>query len=284
MKKIISIILIAIFCMTATFAYNPTSKDKQLLEKAEDTIYEIYEKRGIEKIEWLNKAINRALVKYKNNDRIVYILEEFQFFIEREILEPIEEEKYKTLELEWKSKEIELNKLRQKVVNKYINDIVWDKKIDPRCMEKYDIIDTIAREYNFPTAMIIATWKAEHSCKMENPKNGWWLFQITSQYFEPGEITDEELEKQVKWYIVFVRKKMERYIPAKKLDTSKYSLEYYNYNVYSVQYASKAYNGYSWEATSAMYTNGNLNSKLKYKKDWILTTFIKVLKRELENN
>ena len=51
MKKIISVLLIAIFSMTATFAYTPTSKDQQLLEKAEGVIYEIYEKKGIEKIE-----------------------------------------------------------------------------------------------------------------------------------------------------------------------------------------------------------------------------------------
>gem|GEM_PF-4571730 len=38
---------------------------------------------------------------------------------------------------------------------------------------------------------------------------------------------------------------MERYIPAKDVDEEKYAMEYNNYNIYSIQYASKGYNGYT---------------------------------------
>jgi len=280
MKKIILVVLIAMFSLTMTYAYNPTSKDEKLLEKAEDTIYEIYEKYGIDKIKWLDKAINRALIKYKKKERIIYILWEFKDFINNEIYKPLELAKEEAMETEFESK---LYNLRKWLVDKYLDNIVWDKDIDPRCMEKYDIIDAIAREYNFPTAMIIATWRAEYTCKVGNPNNGWGMFQITSQYFEPGEITDEEFENQVRGYIKFLRKKMERYIPAKKIDAEKYALEYDNYNIYSIQYASKGYNGYSWDPTKVGYTNWNLNSELEYKKDGIVTSFIKILKWELEN-
>lgn len=53
------------------------------------------------------------------------------------------------------------------------------------CKDHYARIDALAREQNFPTALIIATWWREYSCNMSNPANGRGIFQITSHYYEP---------------------------------------------------------------------------------------------------
>lgn len=38
-------------------------------------------------------------------------------------------------------------------------------------MKNYDFIDKIAKEQNFPTELIIAMWKKEDNCHLDNPSN-----------------------------------------------------------------------------------------------------------------
>jgi hypothetical protein len=38
-------------------------------------------------------------------------------------------------------------------------------------VKNYDFIDEVAKEQDFPTELIIAMWKKEHNCNLDNPPN-----------------------------------------------------------------------------------------------------------------
>lgn len=39
------------------------------------------------------------------------------------------------------------------------------------CMQYYDDVDTVAREMDFPTALVLATRYREYNCRLSNPDN-----------------------------------------------------------------------------------------------------------------
>lgn len=79
------------------------------------------------------------------------------------------------------------------------------------CVSKFDMVNTIAQKYNVPTALILATWFMESSCRMANPDNGDGLFQIVSSQYNPGPIDDAQLEQEIVDFIAFSRKKWDWY-------------------------------------------------------------------------
>jgi hypothetical protein len=60
-----------------------------------------------------------------------------------------------------------------------------DTQILQSCMDRYDVVDAIAKRENFPTAIILATWRKESSCRVVNPSNGDGLFQIVAHEYPP---------------------------------------------------------------------------------------------------
>jgi len=80
-----------------------------------------------------------------------------------------------------------------------------------RCVEKFDMVNTIAKKHNFPTALILATWFMEGSCRTSNPANGDGPFQIVSSHYTPGPLSDAQLEQAIVDFIAFSRKKHDWY-------------------------------------------------------------------------
>ncbi len=147
------------------------------------------------------------------------------------------------------------------------------------CKDHYARIDALAREQNFPTALIIATWWREYSCNMSNPANGRGIFQITSHYYEPWPLSEAWLLDQVQHFIDFARAKRKYHDNVQPFDdTGAIQLSYLHYDLLSIQKHSIMYNGVKADATpeNSVYANQNFGIPVEGR-DGIVAMVIKVL-------
>ncbi|MBP6910377.1 hypothetical protein KBC03_02155 [Patescibacteria group bacterium] len=131
---------------------------------------------------------------------------------------------------------------KQQFVSTYINDLQGDSfelRLQ-RCVQKFDMVNTIAKKHNVPTALILATWFMESSCRMANPDNGDGLFQIVSSHYEPGPINDAQLEQEIIDFIMFSRKKWDRY--HKSNPDRRITLTYKKWDLESLESQGALYN------------------------------------------
>lgn len=157
------------------------------------------------------------------------------------------------------------------------------------CVDKFDMVNTIAKKENFPTALILATWFMESSCRMANPNNGDGLFQILSNHYEPGAVNDAELERQVEDFINFSRHKWAWY--HRNNPDRQIVLTHKLWDIESLESQGALYNSVgskitAWplRATNQYYNRWNFNPEWKSSvKDGMITAFIRLLNWELEN-
>jgi len=157
-----------------------------------------------------------------------------------------------------------------------------DKPLISLCTEYYDEIDAIAREYDFPVELIIATWFREHTCKFKNPANGRWNFQIITRYYPPGPITREQFEQQVIDFINFSYGKREFYDQTQNFWPEPISLSYNDFDLLSIRKHAIYYNGIVSTPEKNVYANQNFNGIRPASADGIVAAFLKVLKYGLE--
>lgn len=157
------------------------------------------------------------------------------------------------------------------------------------CVQNFDMVNTLAKKYNVPTALILSTWFMEASCRMANPDNGNGVFQITSNYYEPGPIDSAHLEQEIEDFVNFSRAKWswyERNNPERKI-----LLTYKLWDIESIETQGALYNSVgssinAWplRATNEYYNWGNFNEEWKSSvKDGLITAFIRLVKWETEN-
>lgn len=172
---------------------------------------------------------------------------------------------------------------REEFLNKYWSSVnSKDEEILWLCTKYYDEIDAIAREYDFPVELIIATWYREHTCKFFNPWNGWGNFQITSNYYTPGDITWAEFREQVIDFIEFSRAKWNYYDAIQTYGPEPIDLTYNEFDLTSIRKQSILYNGITGELDDNKYANQNFWWIAVWGADGIVTMFLKVLKWGLE--
>lgn len=157
--------------------------------------------------------------------------------------------------------------------------------IDEACIAYYDEIDFVAKEHDFPTSLIIAMWWREHSCTLSNPSNGRGNFQITSHYYEPWEITIDELIQQVKNFIDFSKAKREWYDVIQVFDERPVQISYDRFDLTSIRKHSVLYNGLYADVTpeNSWYSNDNFTTNWR-ERDGIVATMLKVLAWEKDQN
>lgn len=151
------------------------------------------------------------------------------------------------------------------------------------------MVNTIAKKYNVPTALILATWFMEASCRQANPDNGDGIFQITSAHYEPGAIDDAQLEQEIIDFINFSRKKRDWY--HKSNPDRQITLTYKKWDIESLESQGALYNSVgssinAWplRATNQYYNRGNFNLEWKSSvKDGLITSFVRLLNWELQN-
>ncbi len=288
MKKIaLSLAIISsILLINSSFAYSPNYDENQKLEYIYKQIDNLYTDKKIDKIIRIKNKINSKIEKNRNHEKNMYFLR----LIKNKLVSYIEKHEKIKKEARAKAKLLEVKKEtnpKKVFVNKYWNQISWE--ITNACIKNYDFVDKIAKEQDFPTALIIAMWKKEHNCYLDNPANGWWAFQITSRYYNPGEISLEEFKQEVIDFINFSKNKIAYY----NKDSGKFKaifgkedivLNYSNYSARNIRLYALLYNWIkkSTNINTFLFANANLNWDLKSNSDWILTTFVKVLKWELK--
>ena len=153
-----------------------------------------------------------------------------------------------------------------------------DGDISPLCTIYYDQIDAIAKRNDFPTSLIIAIWYREHSCIFSNPDNGWWNFQITSHYYQPGAITWDEFATQIQNFIDFSRAKRKYYDAIQVFGPEPVMLWYDLIDVNSIRKHAILYNGVYPDVTleNSRYSNENF-TQFRGGRDGIVATMLKVI-------
>ncbi len=159
-----------------------------------------------------------------------------------------------------------------------------DEELPENCVNYYDQIDEIAQQRDFPTALIIAMRYREHTCNFNNPANGRGNFQITSQYYPPGEITRDEFVDQVNNFIDFSEAKRAWYDNLLLRDDRAIDLTHDEFNLQDIRKHAILYNGIKQGTTPGTNDYANHNFwKLPDGRDGIVAAFLKVVKRHLED-
>lgn len=163
--------------------------------------------------------------------------------------------------------------------------VTSDTPLPEKCFTYFDHIDKKAKEEDFPTALIIATRRKEHSCNFSNPANGRGNFQIISHRYEPGEITLHELLRQVDSFIAFSRHKWARYDEIQKFDTVSVSLANNSIDLTSLRKHAILYNGMYQDVTleNSTYTNNHFTVD-NGGREGIVASFLKALDRMHANS
>lgn len=276
MKFLISLLLFFLF-ISYSSAYELSKKDQAALDQAKILVWELKDKKNKAWFDKRIEIINSLQETYKKNIRFwliftqlkdEFILVSQSFDMEKEII--LESENIST---------------EQDFFEKYGKEITTQLIVPERCKTHFEYVDEIAKRNNFPTALIIATWGKETNCNMVNPANGWGIFQITSQYYEPGNIWLIELEQSIEAFIAFSRNKWDyfnnnRYHNLRERFWSEtLDITYKNYTLRDLRLHSILYNGIRADTTleGNTFANNNLNPNVIWPSDGIVTRFLKVL-------
>lgn len=271
MKKTLFLLLFFSLFSVCFGNYSPTIKDKKLL----DSVYQKtdnYVSGDLSKALEISRKIDTIIDNFSSDTRIYYILKKLQNYCENK------------LSLSQKEKITE-DSPKQKIFSKYWTEILTDIDTIKPCMKKYDQIDKIAKDMNFPTPLIIATWWMETTCKSYNPSNSHGIFQIQSYDYWTWEFGEEDFQRQIKDFINFSKNKRKRQNNSHVAWENDIDITYKDYSIKDLRLHWYLYN-WIYDRTSpstSMYNNWNLNSKFENNKDWLITVFLKVINRELEN-
>lgn len=273
MKKIFLIFMFIFLFTSSTFAYELSQKDKLSLEKVKKVLWDLSQKKDKVWLEQRIKKIDQILPKVRGNIRFWMIFNE----LKKEIVY--------IYELKTPKNEVSNYEFEKVFFETHWKEITTNLKVPEKCTIYYDEIDTIWKEYNFPTALIIAIWWKETNCWLYNPANGWWPFQITSSYHNPWDITFEEFKNDVIEFINFSKNKWNffntnTYVNYKQRFWSEnLAITYDTYTLRELQIHSILYNWVTSTTTLNWnsFANNNLNKNVIWTSDWVVTRFLKIL-------
>lgn len=167
--------------------------------------------------------------------------------------------------------------------------ITSSKEFPERCFEGYEELDTLARQKDFPTVLIIAARYKESGCNLQNPRNGDGLFQIVAHDYGTGEISIAWLLEQAEHFIDFSNAKRERYKKLQRFDDVPVQITYDGRTLQDIRKQAVLYNGMaagvtlenSWYANNgfAWYARPDISSQ-----DWLVTMLLKAIAQEYAYN
>ncbi|MDD5213126.1 MAG: hypothetical protein PHG82_01765 [Candidatus Gracilibacteria bacterium] len=294
MRKIIACILVSSIILTSSSyaTYSPTQEENIKLQTIQTKIDSIYKNKGVERIEILKNQINKYIETNRENERTIYFLRIIKNSLVAYIEKDKKEHPQKAVKIKTPEKKVSLAKAikinpKQNLIDTYGKEISGE--ITNACIKNYDFIDAIAKEQDFPTELIIAMWKKEHNCNLDNPPNGWGAFQITSRYYNPGKISLEEFKSEIIDFINFSKNKINYYNKdsgkfKKYFGDENIKISHDNFSIRDLRLYGLLYNGIRKSADLETFTfaNANLNSDLKSNSDGIVTSVLKVIKWKLK--
>lgn len=284
MKKILLLICTITlfwFSIINTFAYNPTTGDKQKVEDLKLQLSGIIQENN-EDLWHFYYQIKSLQRDHTFDQRIDYMLSSLFFYLRDK------------MNARKKIAQVLSKDYKKDFVDDLKDNIVKNDDIYENCLWWYQTLDDISFAYNYPTALLIASRYRETNCGYYLPSNGDGPFQILNEDYGTGEITEDIFVQSVIDYIEFSRNKYERYERANKADEDpkyKFKLSYtgvdytgivrhwalYNglsgYTVYGDAKPMKpsyVFDGYEWEFADSL-------------RFGILPKTIKILDRELAN-
>lgn len=308
-------ITLFLFTNKVNAEYLPSAADIKLVNQLHTKIDMHYYKNGEQSLQKLADRIREIYWVFSHNERVCYVFDQMLVYLDKRLTEWYDDmdrifaqldlaknkttksdKEYATKVLNskqnvgdnmWLSENLSATQKIRKVdfFNKHGQEILWLNEIPDRCLTHYDFVDNIAKQHDFPTPLIIATWYREHTCRLDNPKNWDWAFQIRSNYYAPWDITLQELQEQIIHFIEFSRAKHRSYRRPHLLWDEAVLLTYNNYNLRSIQAHAILYNGVKkWTTlTTNYYANANINPSMSSRRDGVATMFLKILNREIHN-
>lgn len=269
------------FSFHITHAYNISPTQEKIILNLKEELYfaSLHQEKS-----WFEenlKNIDKNIAKNKNSPEKLIIL----FELKKEFIKLRNENFPEFVE------KIEKNEENKDEIKQYYKDffsqhgknITTKLEVPKKCREFYKEIDVIAKKYDFPTPLIIATWWKETNCGLANPRNGWWPFQITSTYHTPWVLTFAQFEKKVIQYIEFSRWKIANYEKnptlKKRFKKEKINITYNNFSLSDLQLYAILYNGAgkTTDMTKNTFANANLNKSVTSNSDGLVTRFLKII-------
>lgn len=306
MKIIITILASIILLSWYIFSFEITEEDYNLINSFNNKLSQLHEKKWDEFISTLSNKLQIILESRSFSSKNFFILSSILNH-SNSLLENTENhsENYNNTE-SWKDENYENENIEQTSNDDFEensnefkeNSNLWEyltpfefydllrswvltKETDiyDSCLFYYDEIDKVAKENDFPTELIIATWRMETSCKMSNPSNRWWLFQIFAYDYEPWIVSKDQLISQVNDFINFSINKWNRQKNSNLFKDEDINIKYWKYSIEDIRIHGVLYN-WIWKSTleDNLFVNGNLNQWLDYKKDWLIVNMLKIIK------
>lgn len=258
-----------------THAYTPTPQDINVTRWVINGLFSYFRERNRPAEDM--KKIESRLLQLENSYKETYPNYAYTFEIARIYMTSFREKAHET----WYTDNA------QAFINKYWNNIITarDSPTDlGRCFEQYPLVDHTARMLNIPPSFVMATRYVESSCRMYNPTNGDWIFQIINNHYEPGDIDFAWLAWQLYDFEIFIERKFDWYNSRQPEPI----IYWYNtYNIDTLQSFAALYNGvsgplsaYPLALVNPYYFFGNYNTSYKSRRDWWLVFFMKILQME----
>ncbi|MBS8121843.1 hypothetical protein [Candidatus Vampirococcus lugosii] len=277
LKYIFYLVIFMFLTYNFGYTYQPDLERELKVRNSVDIIKNNIINKDLSKLNEIREKIDIISEKFSDNNKITYLIMTRIQVIQSEI----ENREYnnKFLGYEFKKSFIETHG----------QEILTAGYIPQLCLENYDIVDKVAKERDFPTALIISIWYRESSCRKANPANGFGPFQITSHYHKPGEISSDEFITKIHEFIDFAEHKMNHFSNNPKLKDiyghEVLQVNYNNFDMRSIKLLSVLYSGLVTgnSPTTSYYANANLNSNFESTRDGVITLFIKILEWELQN-
>lgn len=261
--KIIILFLIFLFWINLSYSYELTKDDINKLDSISNKILDISKSKQNNFLDNVLSYIEKFSQENINDDKklayLNYLYSKINDYYKNEI-----------------SNNNTLN-----LIQKYQNEIIWNE-LKLNCKNYYDLVDSIAKQNDFPTELIIAIWSKEYNCQLSNPTNWHGPYQIFSYYYNPWELSQEDFLVETQDFIDFAKEKIDYFNSNKDYEIrfwKKISLSYNNYNENDIKLFSILYNWIrnNTDLETNLYTNWNLNNNLKNSSDWIFVILLKVL-------
>lgn len=265
------IVLTLLLLFWATFAYQPTADDAALLR---DLKIQLNQSTSWNMQQAWNfyYQIKSLQEQYPENEKISYLLNE----LDTHIVAKITTEKTKA--------KIASKQFKQDFLQQYTSWISIDITTADSCTWWYNTIDNLSFANNFPTALTLATRYRETNCWYYLPRNWRGPFQITSNNYGTGEITESTFIKSIQDFIDFSKAKHARYKTALGITMDYNSFDYTWIINHSALYNWATISSWVAVPNAPTYVFDWYTTYTWATRYWVFPKFLKMLQWELETN
>ncbi len=222
--------LLILSCKLSSFAYEPDAVESAELTAIKDQITPLIE--GNQLTLWHLYQQARDLQPFFQDEKTSYYLEHLRDYLLTKLQTRKERIKFESQEA------------RKNFLEIYqLSGLALADSLSENCLGRYPTLDSMSFAYDFPTPLTLAVWFRESNCGYYLPKNGNGPFQITTKDYGTWAINRAIFETTVEDFLVFAKRKIERY--NSKNPETPILLSYKNFNYADLYKFAGLYNGLS---------------------------------------